>query len=332
VVEPSPDTEFGEITGKRIPIAFARIINQLRMIPFLAYFAWAAFQGSGLSRAVTYGSGRWTTPFTVDHGYVLVWDEPGKPSVPLASTVTLYGPDGRERYALPFVFKDQTHAQAVTGIVSANGEAAFAYWSMTPGHQSHGVALVPEDGKSIHVTATDPYVPGPLCFTEDGALWMGGNEGQPITSDFPTVRKLGGDSVSSVMLPVSRVVPLEEAQRLAPFHQTVGGWRMRAAKDRIGVIVDRPGSQQWLEFDFGGTVLGRWDVPHAMEIAAYTEGARVFGQMRDGAVFELNKDTGEWVKTGCKLEAQLVAADGEELVFRMSRGRNRLVWMKLRKR
>lgn len=90
---------------------------------------------------------------------------------------------------------------------------------------------------------------------------------------------------------------------------------------------------QWLELDLEGKLLGRWDIGGLnLKVRGFTSSGSVYGQMTDSPeLMLLDKTTGKWNKTGATPNGVLLAADGEDLVFRMNDApENLLVWVRMR--
>jgi hypothetical protein len=234
------------------------------MVTFWAYILWTAFFGSGLMRAVTYEGVPWRTPIAFDHGYVLVWDDPPDNAAAHAGTIALYAPDGHKLYATSLTTPGGVPSAVVSGAIDVDGTVAAVYDDRAR-PQTRGVALVDRNGKPISFMNPAPYLPGHLCFAEDGSIWTNGSRvtgshAPPVTEDIMTVRKYSrGGGPSGAFLPLSGISSLYDASNRRPFDQQIGGWRMRAAKDRIGTVVHEP-PDQWLEPDLDGKLLGRWDL------------------------------------------------------------------------
>jgi hypothetical protein len=83
---------------------------------------------------------------------------------------------------------------------------------------------------------------------------------------------------------------------------TVGWARLAASKDRIGVLL--PDCHEWVEFNFGGDLTGRWnwrDVPTGkrdgssawISSAVMTPSNEVFARIGIG-LYRLNREQGAW--------------------------------------
>jgi hypothetical protein len=304
------------------------------MATFLAYLLWNTFFGAGLMRVVNY-EGVWRTPLTFDHGYVLVWDDPMDTMITGAGTLALYAPDGHKLYATSLTMPDGARASAVSGAIDKDGTVALVYRAATKPRPSYGIVFIDPSGKTGSFIATNPYVPGPVCFAEDGSVWTTGLENPRPSNDFMTVRKFSkGDGQAGAFLPFSEVSFGYESTYIPMFHQMIGGWRVRAAHDRIGAIADgKP--NRWLEFDFEGKALGHWDIEPHLVLGAFTSSGAIYAQLRGDAgppaLMVLDKSTGDWSKTGGTLDGHLVGADGEDLVLRMQTvSSNLFVWVRMR--
>ncbi len=309
------------------------------MIMYWAYILWMAFFGSGLIRAVAYEGGVWRTPLSFDHGYVLVWDALDNAAAH-AGTIGLYAPDGHKLYATSLTNPGGVQAWVVSGAIDVDGTVAAVYYDRAnPG--TRGIALIDRNGKAGSFISPAPYLPGSICFGEDGSIWTSGSwttgPQSPPTEDFMTVRKYsrGGGPIGA-FLPLSELSTLYDASYRRPFDQLIGGWRIRAAKDRIGMLAHLLPVEQWLEIDLEGKLLGRWDFSSPdLKIRAFTSSGAVYAQQAGtGAASDLmllDKATRKWNATGATPNGTLLAADGDDLVFRMNDGPgNLLVWIRMR--
>lgn len=186
------------------------------MLTFWAYIIWTAFIGSGLMRVITYEGGTWRTPFSFDHGYVLVWDDPLDDAIAHSQTIALYGPDGHKLYATSLTSASGVQAWAVSGSIDVDGTVAAVYYDRA-NSQTRGIALLDPKGTVVSFINPTPYFPVHLCFAEDGSIWSNGS----------------WTTGSGAFLPLSEVSSLNDASYRRPFDSLIGGWTIRAAKDRI---------------------------------------------------------------------------------------------------
>lgn len=305
------------------------------MIFFLVHILCDAFFGSGLIRIATYAGSSWQTPLTFSHGYVLVWDGPADSVTAHSGTIALYAPDGHKLYTTSLITPDGFPAWAVSAAIAANGTVAVVYRAPAKSRTRVGIASIDQSGRVGSFVTTDPYSPGPICFADDGSIWVAGVQNPPIAADFMTIRRYsssGGETAA--FLPLTEISSLYEATYRLPFLPVIGGWRMRAAADRLGTIVDSV-PYSWLEIDFAGKVLGRWDVATGLAVGAFTSSGAVYAQLKDTGrppqLMVLDKANGNWNKTGATMDGLLLAADGEDLVYKMNTvPGNLLVWVRMR--
>jgi hypothetical protein len=308
---------------------------------FWAYILWSIFWGRGLTRVVTYEGGLWRTPFTFDHGYVLVWDDPVDDTLAHADTIALYARDGHKLYATSLTGPDG-EAWAVSGAIDTDGTVAAVYFDRANA-QERGVALIDSSGKIANFIKPDPYYPGHLCFTEDGTIWITGSwtptvPSQSVTADFLTVRRYSrSGGLMGAFLPLSGISSVEDALIRRPFDQQIGGWLVRASKDHVGMKADVQPVKQWVEIDFAGNLAGRWDYGDVgdLKIRAFTSSGAVYGQRFNDRerpeLMVLDKSSGKWKWAGVTVNGELLAADGNDLVFRMDNtAENILVWVRVR--
>jgi len=307
---------------------------------FWTYILWSIFWGQGLTRVVAYEGAYWRTPITFDHGYVLVWDDPVEDRLAHAGTIALYAPDGHKLYTTSLTGPGGDQAWAVSGAVNSDGTVAAIYYDRSSA-QKRGVALIDSSGKISNFIKPDSYFPGHLCFAEDGAIWITGSwpptvQSQSVTGDFLTVRKYPpGGGPMAAFLPLSDISSVEGAFIRRPFDQLIGGWLVRASKDRVGMIADVQPVKQWVEIDLAGNLAGRWDYGDAgLKNRAFTSAGLVFGQgfndRGEPELLVLDKSTGKWKWAGVTVHADLLDADGDDLVFRVSNiPTNILVWVRI---
>src|SRR5262249_2980331 len=109
-----------------------------------------------------------------------------------------------------------------------------------------------------------------------------------------------------------------------PIGPMVGMWELRVIRDRIGAVIyessvccpeqsTRP-PMLWVETDFKGKELGRWEVGLYPAPAAFTQSGGLYTRS-DRSVSVFNRTTRTWCKVAMPADGILLGADGDSLVF-----------------
>ena len=279
---------------------------------------------------------------TFDKGYVFQMIDAGHaPSTGLS----VYTPQGRLAFQVNVKAPDGTPAYLNQQGMAADTDGTVIlsmWWGGYGGFspvKGGGVVVLDTTGTQVQFIDTARYIPSAVCFAPDHSIWMigtqfGPKDGDVRGADYPMVRHYARDG---------RQIGAFLSRLSFPPGLTPGGsgisW-MRAASDRVGIMT-YPGmvsdTPTWVELDFQGKEIGRWKTGKSNQGNggwAYTSDARLFSwpydietKTRSMAVFD--KATSSWQPFSGGLNAQLMGADGTDLVFLgKSPGTGvQLVWM-----
>jgi hypothetical protein len=119
-----------------------------------------------------------------------------------------------------------------------------------------------------------------------------------------------------------------------PVGPIVGGWALRSANGRIGVLFYShsvlPAAQtrktgQWIEVDLHGNVVRRLDVPQKV-VWAFSDNGSLYALEYDGSKYSVFDPLSTTWRAITGIPAGfLLGSDGDSLVFKI-RGSNTLVW------
>jgi hypothetical protein len=265
---------------------------------------------------------------TFDKGYVFQMIDAGHaPSTGLS----VYAPEGRLAYQINVKAPDGTPAflnQEGTA-ADTDGTAILTMWYGGYGGfapvKGGGAVVLDPNGRQVQFIDTARYLPNAVCFAPDHSVWMigalfGPHDGPVRGADYPMVRHYSrdGKQVGEYLL-----------RSTFPPGLTPGGsgmsW-MRAASDRIGIMT-YPGmvsdTPTWVELDFQGKEIGRWKLGASNQGNggwAYTSDGRLFAwpynsETKKRTLVVFDKATSTWQPVSGGLNAQLMGADGTDLVF-----------------
>jgi hypothetical protein len=241
--------------------------------------------------------------------------------------LTLWAPDGRELFSLPF--EGQGHGNGLVAIesiaIDSDNTLAVA-WQDRP---SAGIDIRDLSGKLVRTIDTGLYVPAHLAFGTDHFLWALGwqrNADDPATSarrDYPIVRKYSIDG---------KEIRAYLSKSLFPNGLQPGGseWQRRGitvTADRVGIEVISgkiSNQREWVELDLNGSLKGRWklDSQNQFPGVAFTadDQAYIYRYNREAdsiQCFRLSRATSAWDLVTSPLTGlyMLYGADGDKLVF-----------------
>jgi hypothetical protein len=234
---------------------------------------------------------------------------------------------------------------SVAGVtVTRKGIVALGIAYPAPSGYASGIRFVDQAGKEIRFVETGRYIPSQLAFDKNDNLWSIGWErdkwinGRETQEPYNLVRKYSADGKL-----IGEYLPRTLwASKHKPSIEARGYWRMYAADDRVGVIVDDNFAErtpEWVEWDLNGTLLQR--IPLAGDPSslgrAFGGNGKLYAQFRltergnQTELRVLESKTGKWLPARANLPEQVVGyllgADGDQLVYRVAGGGNlRLVW------
>ena len=216
------------------------------------------------------------------------------------------------------------------------------------------LALLDPAGNVTRVIRTNAFQASKVCFAADDTVWtMGRNimvaDGEPREwpEDHEVFRHYSRDG---------RLLGKAEVFSSTLIHGrntfVSGGHRLRASDDRVGAWMDggvfRSDMNEWIELDMQGQVVGRytvhvpWEAKHPLEHRrmligmALTSANELYAsfQTQDPAwrgLARFDRSTSSWEPVPGYVRSQdesdrlqLLGADGDELVFRLSNGN--LAW------
>jgi hypothetical protein len=259
---------------------------------------------------------------TFDHGYVFAWD------LLHVHSSTLYSPEGKRLFDISsFKLLDGTKTAAPTSVaVDTDGISALVYW--IEHDPRSGIAILSNNGEQLRVIQTQPFRPSQVCFAPDHSIWTFGDQwkdGNLPVPDFMTFRhysrdgRLLGSFVPRSALPAWEGMGLDQV--VGP---SVGLWRLRAAKDRIGAVLRvGPFKDAWVELNLDGALIGQWTYTDSREEAvspsAFDSTGLLYGRhWKDGeyvGISVFDKSTSTWKPVPLLPNGRLLGADGTRLVY-----------------
>ena len=228
--------------------------------------------------------------------------------------------------------------------------AASASANDREGNGFVSIAWLKSDGSLIRVVRTTPFGARQVSFTADGSLWAIGMETvvEGVRKESPVhdvLRRYGPDGEL-----LGTYLPRLSLSAGWP-HPSHGGLLV-TSKERVGFISEKAG--KWAVLAGDGTILGQGAIsaPEGFKIyvAAITDSGRLFvsgtwrgekmpasGNFPRIPVFEIDPNSGELQLVdmsgalGERESANLIGADGEQLVFKAETAAGRQIkWMKVR--
>jgi hypothetical protein len=271
------------------------------------------------------------------NGYLIYLHRPNRLQVFRPDTQLAY------EYEVPCP-SPQGNCSVTSVTVTRKGIVALGIAYPSPTAYASGIRFVDQAGKEIRFVETGRYVPGQLAFDKNDNLWSIGWErdkwinGRESEEAYNLVRKYSADGkLIGEYLPKT----LWESKH-NPYVEGRGYWKMYAADDRIGVVVNENFDKriaEWVEWDLNGTLLQR--IPLRDDISslgrAFCGNGKLYAQFRvaeranQSELRVLEGKTGKWLLVRANLPEQVVGyllgADGDQLVYRVAGGGNlRLVW------
>ena len=251
---------------------------------------------------------------TFENGYLAVYDPDDK--------IALYAPDGSLMYTASPHVDGASWASITNAGVDTDGTlgGAVSYQIEKGGVERGGIALFSRMGEQRAFLKTGDYLPTHVSFGPDHSIWTIGRSAAE-DSDYFVLRNYSptGKLIGEFL----RRSSFEAGP--APVWNNEGGWQLRVVDGKVGALfyasaVLKPGEKprpmaEWIETDFNGKELGRYDIPNNYRLA-YTRNGTLYAQSHDGiSVFQ--PATNRWRLLTGGPPGNLVGAEGESLVFEL---------------
>src|SRR5262245_43459982 len=254
-----------------------------------------------------------------------------------AQGLALYGPTGKLAFLVNVSAPDGTPARLLqSGVaVDSDGTVALAMWygacCSPPRAKGGAVVFLNQQGTQTRFVDTGRYLPDALTFGPDHSIWTIGTQFRPdmggSDKEFWLVRHF-----SPAGTPIGEFLPRSSFRPgLSP--GASGLSFMRTAADRVGIMT-YPGmvgdTPTWIELDFDGKLIGRWNVKSDFNIPngyagsyAFTADGRLYAQafnpeFHEQTLWIFDRTTASWKATtgGPDKRSWLVGSDAENLVFK----------------
>jgi hypothetical protein len=238
--------------------------------------------------------------------------------------VRVFSPDGTPLYTAAARLPGGEPVYPKNGDVDEDGTLALALaYAKDRGAHGGGIALFDRAGTQIRFFDTGSYLPTQVAFGPDHSIWALGWNGKPGTetsADFRLLRNYSREGQEiGAYLPRSSF-----AAEPDPVGPITGLWQLRVSKDRVGALLYqssvltpfqhlRPRSL-WVETDYQGKELGRWDVDPGFDQFAFTQSGRVYEKL-GSEVKLLDRGANAWRSTAPRPEGILLGADADSLVL-----------------
>jgi len=238
--------------------------------------------------------------------------------------VALYSTDGRAEATFDTPESAGSLPEVLTLAIDSDGTVAVAWQaaaSASGAKPSAGIDYHSPNGKLLRSIDTGSFIPAHLSFAPDHTLWSFGWQRDPFEprrpdpEDYPTLRKFDPD-----WRQVAAFLP----RALFAQEPAFPSWQRRQiaiAHDRIGVLAHpsaRNAKREWVETNFEGKLIGRWEVPFNVDRTAITNDGRVYlesGENSARVVAQLDRASGTWKKVAAPPPGILCGAEGNDLVF-----------------
>jgi len=244
------------------------------------------------------------------NGYLLSWDQQ-------FTEITVYDRDAKPAFSAP----DRVDgASPIMWAVDSDGLVAGAYWSRqaTEGR----IDLRDRFGNIIGSINTGSYMPQQVVFAPDHTIWAACYvAGKHAIQDFKILHHYArtgeelGQALSWSEVGGDPTHPVIESVR--------GSQLLYVAKDRIGWnAAVHPGFRTWIEVDFSGTLLGKYDMRTAEGLAVWPSAMTASGNVwakistphQNGRFTFLDRSKGVWQEVAGNLGGLLIGSDGDNLV------------------
>lgn len=283
--------------------------------------AWAA-------DPVTFGRTYGSTPIPAyDKGHLLFLTE--------NKVFEVWRPNGYDRFLATV---DSPHgASAMSAAVDSKGRLAVSFGYLGANGFGAGVAYFDSTGRQTALIDTGKYMPAHVTYDHTDALWtFGWMRGESDQSREPEEYMLfrkyvngkeTGRYISRSLFPKGR----------APGAGQGGGWRLRAAADRIGAFAfagKTSDTQRWIEISLDGQLLGQYETDDQFGGGtAFTDDAQLYRRIyvkapKASHLQRLDRTAATWQTVDTHAhDAILLGAEGKQLVYGETPGPIRLQWI-----
>jgi hypothetical protein len=235
--------------------------------------------------------------------------------------VSLYSTDGKAEATFDTPVSAGALPEVLTLAIDSDGTVAVAWQSASGTKASAGIDYHAATGKLLRSIDTGSFVPAHLAFAPDHSLWSFGwqrdsfEPRRPDPEDYMTLRRFDPDW---------RQVAAQLPHSIFTQEPAFPSWQRRQlaiSRDRIGVLAHpaaRNARREWIETDFEGKLLGRWEVPFVVDRSAATSDGRVYlesGENSARIVAQLDRTHGTWTKIANPPPGILCGAEDNEVVF-----------------
>lgn len=199
----------------------------------------------GIRRLLRVEDGGWATAFFGGESY-----DPG------AANVWLWDRDGNLRWGAAVYPQGALRVMLFDAAAGRSGDVAVIGSAVdAEGRMAHFLRVVGADGAPGDFQRTNPYSPRFVTFGPDDSIWTFGTdiEAENEKAEHDLLAKYDDKgSLEKTFFPRSAF----SMPHRPTVHAPRGATCLRSAADRIGLYVSR--SEEWLEFDDAGQLLGRW--------------------------------------------------------------------------
>ncbi len=206
--------------------------------------------------------------------------------------------------------------------------AAVASGVDAAGRMAHFLCVIDADGVPGDIVRTNPYSPRHVTFGPQDSIWTFGRniEADDNKSDYDLFAQY--DSGGGLAKTFFRRDAFKTIVHPASHGGPGGSVFLRSASDRIGLYSGQ--AAEWLEFDTGGNLLGRWPAkPEGekdVDYFALTASSEVYswqaGKGMSG-LYRFDRSSARWRSVhgtvgeqGRQAVGPLLGADGDRLVLR----------------
>ena len=259
------------------------------------------------------------------HGYLVLFPPGGAQGSSLSLSkfgFTAYRPDGLFAYQKTLEVPGGTEPVVRDVDFDSDGNAAVAASALAgPSSFLSGILLLDRAGVDTAFINTGRYLPARIAIAPDRSIWTLGSQrdaqsARPDRQDYKIVRHFSADGKElNAYLPRSSFPPGLEPGIDGP------GVDIHVTNDRVGILAysgQTGASDEWIELDWNGNLLGRYRVD-AAEFTAFTADDHVYLTGPRGpkvrSVFTLDHASQTWKVTPQQAPGTLMGADGNTLVY-----------------